>query len=179
MAGGGTAQAMKVSDVFIVVGISILVAGFIMHAWVSSEQYDFEGGDEEVIEKSFVLFKGDKLEVEISIPTDHLLEVYVYTATDSELTKLEPIDESISDLFIISSYNYQFTADSNGEYLMYIDFVPINGNESISQGEIFVDVQRNFLIDFLPYPIGAISLAFGIHKRKEEKSTDAIDAELD
>ena len=55
MAGGGTAQAMKVSDVFIVVGISILVAGFIMHAWVSSEQYDFEGEDEEVIEKSFVL----------------------------------------------------------------------------------------------------------------------------
>ena len=177
MAGGGTAQAMKVSDVFIVVGISILVAGFIMHAWVSSEQYDFEGGDEEVIEKSFVLFKGDKLEVEISIPTDHLLEVHI--ATDGELTKLEPIDESISDLFIISSNIYQFTADSNGEYLMYIDFAPINGNESISQGEIFVDVQRNFLIDFLPYPIGAISLAFGIHKRKEEKSTDAIDAELD
>ena len=31
---GGSAQAMKISDVFIVVGISILVAGFIMHAWV-------------------------------------------------------------------------------------------------------------------------------------------------
>ena len=34
MSGGGTAPAMKMSDVFILVSISILVGAFIMHSWV-------------------------------------------------------------------------------------------------------------------------------------------------
>ena len=60
MAGGGTAEAMKVSDVFILVGISILVAGFVMHAWVDSEILTNEPGESAVLEKSAILMKNDK-----------------------------------------------------------------------------------------------------------------------
>ena len=177
MAGGGSAQAMKISDVFILVGISILVAGFIMHAWVSSEAYEFEGEDIETVEKSFVLFKNDKLDLEVTIPSEHSVTVII--SKEGVSTELEPISESLSDVLEIDSTFYKFTADSSGEYMMFIEFEPNNGNASFSMGEIFVDVQRNLFIDFLPYPIGAISLAFGIHKRKEENSSEVIDAEID
>ena len=42
MAGGGTAPSMKMSDVFLLVGMSILVGGFIMHAWTASTALDDE-----------------------------------------------------------------------------------------------------------------------------------------
>jgi len=177
MAGGGSAQAMKISDVFIVVGISILVAGFIMHAWVSSEPYEFEGEDLETVEKSFVLFKNDKLELEITIPLEH--SIIVTISNDGESFDLDSTADSISEIVKTDSAFYQFTAESSGEYQMFIEFKPTNGNISYSEGEISVDIQRNLFIDFLPYPIGAISLAFGIHKRKEEKTEDVIDAEID
>ena len=177
MAGGGTAQAMKISDVFIVVGISILVAGFIMHAWVSSEQYEIDSTENGSIEKSFVLFKNDKLELEVSPPSVHSVSVQI--SHGAEVTDLLPVMEPNSDLSALSNLIYQFTADSRGEYLLFIVFTPTGESDDSSNGEISVDVQRNLFIDFLPYPIGAISLAFGIHKRKEEKSIEAIDADLD
>jgi len=37
MSGGGTAPAMKMSDVFILVSISILVGSLIMHSWPEPE----------------------------------------------------------------------------------------------------------------------------------------------
>ena len=61
MAGGGTAEGMKVSDVFILIGISVLVAGFIIHSWVAPEVLESEDGESAVIEKSALLLKNDKL----------------------------------------------------------------------------------------------------------------------
>ena len=176
MAGGGTAEAMKISDVFIVVGISILVGGFIMHAWVSSEQYNFQETEEEIIEKSFVLFKNDEVEIEISAPQEHSVFVGIYS--EDETLRLEPDMES-SGFVDGSVLVYTLSAKSSGEYLVFIQFDGKNGNKSNSSGEILIDVERSLLIDFIVYPIGAISLAFGIHKRKEEKSTETIDAEID
>ena len=177
MAGGGTAEAMKISDVFIVVGISILVGGFIMHAWVSSEQYNFQETEEEIIEKSFVLFKNDEVEIEISAPQEHSVFVGIYS--EDETLRLEPDMES-SGIYVDGGVLvYTLSAKSSGEYLVFIQFDGKNGNKSNSSGEILIDVERSLLIDFIVYPIGAISLAFGIHKRKEEKSTETIDAEID
>ena len=34
------------------------------------------------------------------------------------------------------------------------------------------------MFDFIVYPIGALMLAFGLYKRKEEKITEPIDAEI-
>jgi len=175
MAGGGTAEAMKVSDVFILVGISILVAGFVMHAWVSSEQYNFEEAEQEIMEKSFVLFKNDEVEIEISAPQEHSVFVGIYS--EDETLRLEPDMES-SGFVDGSVLVYTLSAKSSGEYIVFIQFDGKNGNKSNSSGEILIDVERSLLIDFIVYPIGAISLAFGIYKKKEEKSVEPIDAEL-
>ena len=35
MGAGGTAPAMKMSDVFILTGLTLLLGGLFMHAWVS------------------------------------------------------------------------------------------------------------------------------------------------
>ena len=39
MGAGGSAEAMKFSDVLILVGIGMLCAGFIIHGWVETVSY--------------------------------------------------------------------------------------------------------------------------------------------
>ena len=46
------------------------------------------------------------------------------------------------------------------------------------EGEAFVNVNRNTMIDFIAYPIGAACLAFGVYKRTME-SDEVLDAELE
>jgi len=46
------------------------------------------------------------------------------------------------------------------------------------EGEAFVDVNRNTMIDFIAYPIGAACIGFGAYKRSIE-SDEVLDAELE
>ena len=171
MAGGGGAQAIKVSDVFILVGISILAAGFIMHAWVSPDEYEIEGEEPVVIEKNVLLMKNDRLEFKINSESLDLLTVSVYS--HGEVYQLIPtnIEEQFS-----SNYRpqYEFKAEESGNYFVTAQIT----GDSNSTGEVIIDVQRSLMFDFIVYPIGALMLSFGIYKRKEEKSIEAIDAEI-
>ena len=63
MGAGGSAEAMKFSDVLILVGIGILCAGFIIHGWVGNIELDDE--DEEGYVKTAHLLNGDKFTIDI------------------------------------------------------------------------------------------------------------------
>tara|TARA_B100001996_G_scaffold376028_1_gene356769 strand:- start:4775 stop:5278 length:504 start_codon:yes stop_codon:yes gene_type:complete len=166
MAGGGTAEAMKVSDVFILVGISVLVAGFVMHAWVDSEVLASEDGETAVLEKSAMLMKNDKLLIDLDIETANFVEVTVYAGLEEY--QLVPVGD-------IDDYEFEFTAKEGGQHLVIVE---VGASDGVVEGEVLIDVQRSLMLDFMVYPLGALILAFGIYKKKEEKSVEPIDAEL-
>ena len=166
MAGGGTAEAMKVSDVFILVGISILVAGFVMHAWVDSEILTNEPGEAAVLEKSAILMKNDKLLIDLDVVSGDSISVTVYF--DGEANQLIPKGD-------IDNLEYEYTAKEGGQHLVVIQ---VGASDGVVEGEVLINVQRSLMLDFMVYPLGALILAFGIYKKKEEKSAEPIDAEL-
>lgn len=169
MAGGGSAEGMKVSDVFILVGISVLVAGFIMHAWVDSEVLESEDGENAVLEKSAMLLKNDKLLINLDVDTGQLADgISVSVYLGMEEYKLNPVDSD--------SLEYEFTAKESGDHLIIINVSP--SSEGQVEGSAIINVQRSLMFDFIVYPLGALLLSFGLYKRKEEKSAEAIDAEI-
>ena len=169
MAGGGTAEAMKVSDVFILVGISILVAGFVMHAWVDSEVLTNEPGESAVLEKSVIMMKNDKLLIDLDLENAYFAEVTVYAGFDKY--QLTPIGD-------IENLEYEFTAKVGGQHYVIVEVDEPFTPDGVVEGEVIIDVQRSLMFDFIVYPIGALMLAFGLYKRKEEKITEPIDAEI-
>ena len=171
MAGGGTAEAMKVSDVFILVGISILVAGFVMHAWVDSEILTNEPGETAVLEKSAILMKNDKLLIDLDLEAGNYNEVSVRVYAGFEEYQLIPVGD-------IDDYEFEYTAKEGGQHLVIIEVYERFTPDGVVEGEVLINVQRSLMLDFMVYPLGALILAFGIYKKKEEKSVEPIDAEL-
>ena len=114
MAGGGTAEGMKVSDVFILIGISVLVAGFIIHSWVAPEVLESEDGESAVIEKSALLLKNDKLVINLDVETGDT--IYVTVNAGDEQYQLIPLSADSSE--------YEFTAKESGEYQIQIQVNP-------------------------------------------------------
>ena len=164
MGAGGSADAMKFSDVLILVGIGMLCAGFIMHGWVENAQIDAEGQSK--YEKSVYLLKGDKLRLDYEALTDSRVnvEIFLYSESieDEQFTMTSGEKKSMPTL---ESKEY-------GEYLIEItvDYGSI---------EIDADISRTLMLDFIIYPIGAAILIYGLQKRKGETSNQPVDAELE
>ncbi len=164
MGAGGSAEAMKFSDVLILVGIGMLCAGFIIHGWVENTQLDSEGVPN--YEKSVFLLKGDKLMVDIESISDSEGDVKIYF--DNEL-----IDE---DGFTLAAGQKEsmpsLESSEYGEYRVEI-------NVDSGSIELNVDISRTMMLDFLIYPIGAAILIFGLQKRGVELANKSVDAELE
>ena len=164
MGAGGSAAAMKFSDVLILVGIGMLCAGFIMHGWVENSRIDANGKSE--YEKSVYLLKGDKLSVDIESISDSNYSIAVYF--DSELIEDE-------DYFLSSGQKQSIPTIESSEYGEY-SIVITADDGSI---ELDVDISRTMMLDFLIYPIGAAILLYGLQKRSAELANQSIDAELE
>ena len=177
MAGGGTSEAMKVSDVFILLGISILMAGFLMHAWVEPVPLvNEEPGEGVKVEKSAMLFKNDKLLIDISVEKGQSLTVMI----DSKLGMEELLPVDIANSNGETDFSYEFTAEERIDAVIFIELDPSSseGEGGLVEAEAIINVQRSLLYDFIVYPIGALLLSFGLYKRKEEQSHEPIDAEI-
>ena len=164
MGAGGSAEAMKFSDVLILVGIGMLCAGFIIHGWVENTQLDSEGVSE--YEKSVFLLKGDKLMLDIESISDSEGDIAIFF--DNELIDEERFTLTAGQKESMPSLE----SKEYGEYRVEI----IVDSGSI---ELYVDINRTMMLDFLIYPIGAAILIFGLQKRGVELANQSIDAELE
>ena len=162
MAGGGTAPSMKMSDVFLLVGMSILVGGIIMHTWTASTALDEASP---TLESGASMLKEDTLTFELS-PGKNASITIIVLSEDGATVAQESWSPSEGE-----DFEYTFTAKEGGFYTYTVTY------ES-GEGEAFVDVNRNTMIDFIAYPIGAACLAFGVYKRTLE-SDEVLDAELE
>ena len=164
MGAGGSAEAMKFSDVLILVGIGMLCAGFIIHGWVENTQLDSEGISE--YEKSVFLLKGDKLTVDIESVSDSEGDIAIYF--DNEL-----IDEE--SFTLTAGQKESMPGLESKEYGEYRVEINVNSGSI----ELNVDISRTMMLDFLIYPIGAAILIFGLQKRGVDLANQSIDAELE
>ncbi len=162
MAGGGSAPAMKMSDVFILLGVTFLLGGLFIHGFVSPIGVDSEN---EPYTNGASLLKGDSMQFTID-------------ATDQSTFSVEITDEEsvvvLMETFVAAggeSQSVDFEADEKGFYSYSVEFTE-------GSGEVLVDVDRKLVIDFIIYPLGAICIVFGMAKRRDEQSKETLDAVL-
>ena len=72
-------------------------------------------------------------------------------------------------------YEKRWVISDGGYYTYEID---TKGEDATLE----VDIERQYMIDMLPFPIGAFLLAYGLYQRDDEVAEDeseVLDAELD
>lgn len=163
MAGGGTAPKMKMNEVFILTGTTLLLGALFMHAWVSPVVLD-EGG--EAYTNGASMMKGDKLLVDIEVEEEATVRLVFYDEMDNVLSA-----ESVV-LGAGESAERTFEVQEGGFYAYEIDTKGVSAT-------LTVDIERKLMIDLLPFPIGAFFLAFGIYQRNTNDEEAVLDAELD
>jgi len=163
MSGGGAAPAMKMSDVFILLGVTFLVGGLFIHGLVSPHSLD---ADAEPYSNGASLLKGDTIELVITAENESTVAVEIVN---------EEGDIVLAESFLLASgdsNSIDFEADGKGFYSYTVEF-------SEGSGEFVVDVDRKLLIDFIIYPLGIVCVVFGFYKRKDERMCESIDAVLE
>ncbi|MGB0236556.1 MAG: hypothetical protein ACPG81_05105 [Poseidonia sp.] len=170
MGGGGTAPKMKMSDAFILTGLTLLLGGLFMHAWVSPVSLS---ASDPPFANGSSLMKGDGFNIEITVDNETTVRIVFM---DEEGTVLSA-DSSVQAAG--SSLKASFEASEGGYYSYEIDTK--NTGASIS-----VEIERKLMIDLLPFPVGALFLALGLYQRSATASTpeerpshdDVLDAVL-
>lgn len=154
---------MKMSDVFILLGVTFLLGGLFIHGLVSPVGVDAES---DPYTSGASLLKGDSMQFTVE------------AANQSSFT-LEIVDQSGSVVLTDSSTlasgesaSVDFEAKEKGFYSFSVEF-------SEGSGDVLVDVDRKLLIDFIIYPLGAVCVVFGIAKRKDEQGKETLDAVLE
>ena len=163
MSGGGAAPAMKMSDVFLLLGVTFLVGGLFVHGLVSPTSLH---ADAEPYSNGASLLKGDTIEFTVTAENESYIAVEIANE-DGEVV--------LSESFLLpsgDSNSIDFEADGKGFYSYTVEF-------SEGSGEVVVDVDRKLLIDFIIYPLGIVCVVFGFYKRKDEKMDESIDAVLE
>jgi len=166
MSGGGTAPAMKMSDVFILVSISILVGAFIMHSWV--EPINLSNNNSHAMDTN--LSKGDEINMEFSASNATTVTI----AMNGEVIDEEELAEG-------EKGKYTFTVEDSGDHSFLIS---VDGADDSSITTVTISIDRQLMLDKLVYPVGVLLLVFGLYKRKEEmelehSDNDIIDAEIE
>ena len=167
MSGGGTAPAMKMSDVFILVSISIIVGAFIMHSWV--EPITLSNNNSHAINTS--LSEGDKVDMQFSASNATTVTI----SLDGEV-----IDEIV--LAEGEKGKSSFEVENSGKHSFVIS---VSGADDSATTTATISIDRQMMLDKLVYPVGILLLMFGLYKRKEEMEMEhseddkIVDAEIE
>lgn len=162
MAGGGTAPPLKLGDVLLLIGVSLLIGALFIQEWDLPTKVD--AGDAPV-EGNSRTFSGDLLEIVVT--TDNQSDVRIEVFEDG----VEVLDENrLSD----DSTPAEVAYESQGGQLSW----KITLSEDTG-GEIDIDLQRAYFLNYLPYILGALITAAGVVKKNADKSPkdyDVLDA---
>ena len=162
MAGGGTAPPLKLGDVLLLIGVSMLIGTLFIQEWDLPTKVD--AGDAPM-EGNSRTFSGDLLE--ISVTTDNQSDVRIEVFEDG----VEVLDENrLSD----DSTPAEVTYKSQGGQLSW----KITLSEDTG-GEIDIDLQRAYFLNYLPYILGALITVAGVVKKNADESpkdSDVLDA---
>ncbi len=166
MSGGGTAPAMKMSDVFILVSISILVGSLIMHSWPQPISLSNDVSHS----TNLSLSDGDEINMRFSASNATTVTISLEGTVVEELVMVEGSEEE-----------FALKMESSKDYNLVIS---VNGEDNTSITEVFISIDRQSMLDKIVYPFGILLLVFGLYKRKEEQELESskeeiLDAEID
>jgi hypothetical protein len=166
MGGGGTAPKMKMSDALILVGVTILLGGLFMVAWVTPIEHP---EDSPPYVNGASMWAGDSFEIEITVQNTTTVRL-VLKAEDGTIVSAESIPLTAGE-----PSKRTLEIDEGGYYTYEIDTKGVDAT-------LDLDIDRKYKIDMLPFPIGGLILAYGLYQRDgtpEEDEDEILDAELD
>lgn len=163
MAGGGTAPPLKVGDVLLLVGVSILIGTLFIQEWDQATKMN--AGDEP-LEGTSRTFSGDVLS--ITIQPENATTVSIEILEDGKNAEEYPVTNAAGpDNPLTVDY------ESNGGKVSWkVTF------ETEVNAEIDVDLKRAYFLNYLPYIIGGIITTLGVLKKNVDASIkeDVLDA---
>ena len=161
MAGGGTAPPLKFGDVLLLIGVSLLIGTLFIQEWDLPVKMNPE---DEPLKGTSQSFSGDVLT--ISAVTEEESDVRIEIFEDGE--KVE--DETLyADQITPAELSYE----SKGGKLAWKVSLELSAT-----GEVDVDLDRVYFLNFVPYIFGALITTAGVLKRKSE-TEDKEDVILD
>lgn len=162
MAGGGTAPPLKLGDVLLLIGVSLLIGTLFIQEWDIPVKVN--AGDAP-LEGTSRTFSGDVLEISVETENESNVRIEIFEDGD---------EVEDSNLFSESGTPATISHESNGGKLAW----KITLEDDVN-GEIDVDLQRAYFLNFLPYILGAVITTAGVFKKKsdqEEKEDVVLDA---
>ena len=72
MGGGGTAPKMKMSDAFILTGLTLLLGGLFMHTWVTPVNH---AAEDPPYSNGASMMKGDAFNIEVTVDNETTLRL--------------------------------------------------------------------------------------------------------
>lgn len=170
MGAGGTAPKMKMNEVFILTGTTLLLGALFMQAWVTPVVIE-QGGEPYLNGAS--MMSGDAFQIELTVENETTVRVVFYDESDTILSA-----ESIV-MAAGQTVSRTLEAEKGGYYTYEVDTKGV-------EATLNLDVERKLMIDLLPFPIGGLLLAFGLYQRQavsdeeeDAKTTPSIDEVLD
>ncbi|MDP6866212.1 MAG: hypothetical protein QGG62_04670 [Candidatus Poseidoniaceae archaeon] len=161
MAGGGTAPPLKMGDVLLLIGVSLLIGTLFIQGWDIPTKV--KAGDAP-LEGNSRTFSGDVLEIEVQTENQSNVRIEVFEDGD-EVSDVE--------LFSDESNPASFSYESNGGQLTW----KVTLEDDVG-GEIDVDLERAYFLNYVPYILGALITTAGVLKKNadEDNKEDPIDA---
>ena len=162
MGGGGTAPAMKMSDVFILTGLTMLLGGLFMHAWVTPIELS---GEDPPYTNGASMMKGDAFDLRVTVEEETTLRIVLKDDKGNII--------SAESIVLASGQNHRevISMDESGYFTYEIDTKGVDAAVETS-------IVRKYMIDMLPFPLGAMFLAYGLYQRRESED-EVLDAELE
>ena len=162
MAGGGTAPPLKLGDVLLLIGVSLLIGTLFIQEWDTPVKMNPE---DEPLEGTSRTFSGDVLK--ISVVTEEESDVRIEVFEDGE---------EVEDATLFANRNTpaEVSYESKGGQVSWKVSLELNAT-----GEVDVDLERVYFLDFIPYILGALITTAGVYKKKsegEEKEDPVLDA---
>lgn len=164
MGGGGTAPKMKMSDALILTGLTLLLGGLFMHAWVTPISHDAE---DPPYTSGASMMKDDAFRIVVTVDNETTLRIVLKDdggdILSAESFVLAAGEEHIEELTMTTGGFYSYELDTKN-----------------TSATITVEIERKLMLDMLPFPFGALFLALGIYQRTATNSDDEVlDAELE
>ena len=162
MAGGGTAPPLKISDVFLLIGVTLIVGTLFIQEWDQPVKIN---GDDGLFKGTSQSFSGDTIEIKVTVENESEIRIQIFE--DGEEVEDEKAIVSAGD--DLEAYH-----KSEGGELEWIVTL-----EAGVDGEVDVDLSRANGLNFLPYLLGLALGGYGLYRRnsdsvEEEEILDAI-----
>ena len=153
MAGGGTAPPLKISDVFLLVGVTLIIGTLFIQEW---DQPTKINGDDGLYVGTSQTFNDDVIKIVVEVENESDVRIQIYEDGEEVIDKKQ---------LVSSGDTLEEEHESNGGELEWI----ITLEEGVD-GEVDVDISRAYGLNFLPYLLGFAFAGYGFYRRTNESA---------